>query len=374
TEFRIIREGKIRWIKAHGTVLRDQELNPTRMVGLNYDITEEKNKAIEQQEAHLKTEGILRSITDGFISMDEEFRINYWNAAAEKILGMERTKVLGKTIQSVFKEFEGSKTHKEFHLAQTKQELREFEAYYPNIGSWAMVSVYPKASGITVYFKDITKERKKIKELQQLKNLQNHVINSTQDLIWAIDCDYNLELFNNGYSQFCEQVLNFKPILKLKVPSLNSKLNWPDGYQEKMLSAYKLALSGCAHQIKIKVITGENERILSIHFYPIHSQKNTKAAILGVACFGEDVTVMENWQQAIEKQNNQLRDIAWTQSHLVRAPLAKIMGLVQLLQVELKDYNDVKQHLDFLDKSCSELDETIRSITQYTHPIKHPSK
>jgi PAS domain S-box-containing protein len=43
TEFRIIRpDGEIRYIKAFGKVLRDDEGRPLRMIGINYDITDRK--------------------------------------------------------------------------------------------------------------------------------------------------------------------------------------------------------------------------------------------------------------------------------------------------------------------------------------------
>ena len=42
-EFRIVRpDGAIRWIAGKGTLLRDGQGNPLRMVGVNYDITERK--------------------------------------------------------------------------------------------------------------------------------------------------------------------------------------------------------------------------------------------------------------------------------------------------------------------------------------------
>jgi PAS domain S-box-containing protein len=42
TEFRIIRpDGEVRWIKANAKVIRDENGNPSRMIGTNYDITDE---------------------------------------------------------------------------------------------------------------------------------------------------------------------------------------------------------------------------------------------------------------------------------------------------------------------------------------------
>jgi light-regulated signal transduction histidine kinase (bacteriophytochrome) len=50
-----------------------------------------------------------------------------------------------------------------------------------------------------------------------------------------------------------------------------------------------------------------------------------------------DITERVNHIRAIEEQNRILKDIAWMQSHMVRAPLSRMMMLLTLL--ENKDKN-----------------------------------
>lgn len=79
-----------------------------------------------------------------------------------------------------------------------------------------------------------------------------------------------------------------------------------------------------------------------------------------------DITERLNYIQAIERQNQKLLEISWIQSHIVRAPLARIMGLVQVIK-ELKDDDTEKEMtLDFLLSSANELDEVIKKITDKT--------
>jgi K+-sensing histidine kinase KdpD len=55
-------------------------------------------------------------------------------------------------------------------------------------------------------------------------------------------------------------------------------------------------------------------------------------------------------------------------SHLVRAPLARIMGLVRLIPLEEKNLST--EHRDLLEKidlSTQELDEVIGNISAHTH-------
>ena len=85
-----------------------------------------------------------------------------------------------------------------------------------------------------------------------------------------------------------------------------------------------------------------------------------------------DVTDRRIHLQSIEEQNKRLREIAWTQSHLVRAPLARIMGLVSLLKEdELGEELSKKDIIDNIASSADELDTIIRNIVQKTELIKN---
>lgn len=49
--------------------------------------------------------------------------------------------------------------------------------------------------------------------------------------------------------------------------------------------------------------------------------------VIGAAAYSQDITDTPSKIQTIENQNNPLREIAWIRSHVVRAPLARLMGL-----------------------------------------------
>lgn len=87
-----------------------------------------------------------------------------------------------------------------------------------------------------------------------------------------------------------------------------------------------------------------------------------KRAIVALAI---DITERLNYIKAIELQNKKLREISFVQSHIVRAPLARIMGLVQLLR-ESNDPSQKDQILNFLTISADELDSVIKEITTIT--------
>lgn len=73
-----------------------------------------------------------------------------------------------------------------------------------------------------------------------------------------------------------------------------------------------------------------------------------------------DVSERINYIKEIERQNQDLREIAWIQSHLVRAPLANIMSLTEFLIKYPGE--DTKETLTFLNDSSQKLNMAIKSI------------
>lgn len=74
-----------------------------------------------------------------------------------------------------------------------------------------------------------------------------------------------------------------------------------------------------------------------------------------------------NYVQAIEEQNKQLRDIAWIQSHVVRAPLARIVGIIDLFKNHKNSNEDKELLFDYLLESAHQLDDIIKDITVKAH-------
>jgi PAS domain S-box-containing protein len=83
----------------------------------------------------------------------------------------------------------------------------------------------------------------------------------------------------------------------------------------------------------------------------------------------QDITDRVNHVKAIEEQNQRLQEIAWTQSHVVRAPVARILGLSELMKGNDNDHSMIAEFLPFLIESTQELDQVIREIVKKTEMI-----
>ncbi len=166
TRFRIIHpDGTLKHIRAHAQSIKDQKDEVVRMVGINYDITEEVEGRIAAEKASLEKNSILERINDGFFSVDRNWIVNYWNSAAESILGMPKEDIINRNLWDVYEDAVSLKFYQEYHQAMNNQEPRYFEEFYPGRKIWASVSAYPDENGLSVFFKDITDNKKHQQEI-----------------------------------------------------------------------------------------------------------------------------------------------------------------------------------------------------------------
>lgn len=80
----------------------------------------------------------------------------------------------------------------------------------------------------------------------------------------------------------------------------------------------------------------------------------------------QDVTEQRLYIQKIQTQNQRLKDIAWIQSHKVRAPVASILGLVQLFNKEQPDDPINLEILQGVAEAAGTLDGVIKEINAKT--------
>jgi light-regulated signal transduction histidine kinase (bacteriophytochrome) len=112
------------------------------------------------------------------------------------------------------------------------------------------------------------------------------------------------------------------------------------------------------------------DRFEEVSFNPIRDINNL---VNGISCFSRDITAEYLHLQTIERQNEQLREIAWIQSHEVRSPLANIMGLIPLFNHQ-NTADPVNAHLlNMIAEASATLDNIIRKINDKAQYIDKES-
>jgi PAS domain S-box-containing protein len=85
----------------------------------------------------------------------------------------------------------------------------------------------------------------------------------------------------------------------------------------------------------------------------------------------KDVTERLTHLNIIQEQNRRLKDIAFEQSHVVRAPLSRMMGLIDLIKTtQISPKEELIQLLEYIERSAHEIDYIIREIVRKTENLK----
>jgi PAS domain S-box-containing protein len=179
---------------------------------------------------------------------------------------------------------------------------------------------------------------------------KNNILESIGDAFFAVDKNWTVTYWNKVASE------------KLSMPKENilGKNLW-DVFKD----AISLQFYHCYHKAVL-----ENRPVHFEEYYEpngIWVEVSAYPSPSGLSVYFRDITSSRMQVQAIAEQNKKLRDIAWFQSHKVRAPLARIMGLIDLVKSDHQTKLD--DVVGYICESAQELDTMIREIVLKTAEI-----
>jgi PAS domain S-box-containing protein len=155
------KDGSEFWVELNIVPISNKAGQVSHWVALQREITERKQAEAALIESKQQISKILESITDGFFTLDHQWRFTYFNQKAEQILQRTRTEILGQSLWEAIPEVVGSTFDHEYHRAVAQQITLRFEAFYSPLEKWFEVHAYPSCEGLSVVFNDITKRKQR---------------------------------------------------------------------------------------------------------------------------------------------------------------------------------------------------------------------
>ncbi|MFC4549107.1 MULTISPECIES: PAS domain-containing protein [Halorussus] len=120
-------------------------------------------------EADRQVRRTFERITDGFFSLDDDWRFRYVNERAEQLLDRTEAELLGERVWEAFPKAVGTPFQTEYECAMETQEATTFEEYYAPLDTWFEVRAYPAEDGLSAYFRDVTERRRMGAELRETR-------------------------------------------------------------------------------------------------------------------------------------------------------------------------------------------------------------
>ncbi|SDW28186.1 PAS domain-containing protein [Flavobacterium degerlachei] len=163
------KSNEFRWQNSIGTAIFDDSGNPIKMIGAIRDIN--KNKVADQQlnEERNFLKDILESMSEAFVSLDDNWCYTSVNSKAGEILGKNPAELIGKNIWEEFPEIVGQPFQLSYEKVMNDKVSIQMEQYYEPFDRWIENSIFPTKDGISIFFSDITSRKKTELELVKTK-------------------------------------------------------------------------------------------------------------------------------------------------------------------------------------------------------------
>jgi PAS domain S-box-containing protein len=281
---------------------------------------------------------ILDSITEGFFTLDRQWRFDYVNREAHRILEREPGTLTGQVLWEVYPGLEGTEFETCYRRTMTERRKSSFTAFYPGHQRWYEVTCFPAIEGISVYFRNVTEERQVQAERERLaldsarqRRMYETALNSTPDLIYVFDLQHRIIYAN-------EALLRMWGVTEAyaygrKLPELGYE-PWHVAMHDREIEQVVATRAPIRGEVPFSGTNGR--RVYDYIFAPVLGPDGAVVAVAGTT---RDVTERQAAEQAMREQAERLvesdrakDEFLATLSHELRNPLAPLRNSFELLR------------------------------------------
>ncbi|GAA4339255.1 PAS domain S-box protein [Flaviaesturariibacter amylovorans] len=187
-----------------GHIVRDGSGAALRMVGKLNDITEKRRAELERRSygeqlrnQHASMVAVLEQMNDGFITTDLEGRILYWNKEAERMTGIPRSAALGQLFPELYSGFEESEYAGIFRRLAADPTPVHRIIFSPFTRRWMELHAYVAVQKISVFFRDISEQKRSEEELRMLSLIARQTTNAVS----LLDTAFRVTWINGAYTK-----------------------------------------------------------------------------------------------------------------------------------------------------------------------------
>lgn len=342
-------------------------------VSLVHNVTAQLNAERDLLHSEQRFKALVQDGSDLVMIMDFDGKIAYSSPSSKTVIGVDTEILLQNNFFFLIHPEDVNDVKKcilqlhnkkrvlisSYRIKTAKNNWRWIETIVTNL------SKDPAIKGIVANSRDITEYVKQERKLMESLKRYDIVAKATSDTI----TDYDVEKDFMKYNEGIQNMFGYCP------NAVNKEGNWwtdkihPED-RERVIKRTNEVYSNNENQLQIEYrfrCANGNYKYVLDRSYLLKDENGKPLRMIGSI---QDQTEIQKYIETIENHNARLKEIAWTQSHVVRAPLARIMGLIDLLQ----NHGEIEDHRTLLDNilsSARELDAIIRKISS---KAEHPTE
>jgi PAS domain S-box-containing protein len=328
------------------------------------DVHKEQKKLEEasQKTSEMITD-ILQGISEGFMVLDENLVVMYFNRAAGELLGRTGEEVIGRNLFEAFPEAKGSIFEEKYAWVAKEKKPVSFETYFgvEPYKNWYDVRVYPRKDGIAVYFQVITERKEAEAALRDSEEKYRMLFENAADLVAVVDPKGNFIDMNkqfeeeSGYSRdemLGKNVFTCGIVSKASVPKLMTDL-------AKVMMGQEVSI------IEVDGVTKDGTSIP----YELKSMPLKKEGkIVAVQATLRNLTYRKKIETA--QRLAQVGEMMADMAHEIKNPLQVISGRTQIALMEGAGKESIKEGLEIVLEQCNRANDLIQRFLYFSKPAK----
>lgn len=346
------------------------------------NIDERKKAEKRLQKAYEEKNRILESIGDAFFALDKDWKVTYWNRKAEEIIGIRREDLIGYNLWEKFPEAKNMEFFKQYQRSFEEQVPVSFQEYFPPFDQWFEANGYPTSEGISVFFRDITIQKKAEKRILEANERFEMVTQVTTDAIWDWDIENKVFARGEGF----EKLFGYPVEKKMREEEF-----WKDSFHPEDLPRIQESLEKCLAdptanfwELEYRILhrDGAFKNVIDKGLI-IRNKKGLPIRMVGaITDISERIKyeqelkelnlILKEHIKELQMTNEQLEQFAFIASHDLQEPLRMISSFLNQLERKYGDQLDDKarQYIHFATDGAKRMKQTILDLLDYSRAGK----
>jgi PAS domain S-box-containing protein len=360
------------WLYCEITVkaIRNKEKRLTGFVATTRNITEWKKDQKALFESEQRYRMLADNISDMLILYNIDYSRSYVSPSSINVTGYTPEEIIAMVPFAIIhpddiNTLENNITYNVYNGFENF--TAEFRILHKR-GEWrycsSLFTVIRDVNGLPVNVlstvKDITAEKKARIALKENEEKYRSLVEASNDIILIMD-ENGRYLFGNEIA--CKKInTTFEELTAGTIYTFFDK-ETGDRYVNKVK---QVLTTGQNITFEGPIVAAGQKLWLRNTLQPIYdSVANVYAVMLCLV----DITDMKNYAEKLLAQNKELKKIAQLQSHIVRAPLANMEGLISLLD-ESNFTAENREYITLLKESALQLDTIVKEIVERAITVK----
>jgi PAS domain S-box-containing protein len=371
SQYRIIhKDGSIRWVEKKIVPRLDEAGNLIRVDGITRDITSRKLNEEANRERDIRYKQIVESAQEGIWTIDADNKTNFVNKKMADLLGYTPGEMMGKGLYDFMdaeqKEYAMACMERRRNGAKENLDVRytkkNGEEFWANISANPVFNEMGQYRGALAMVTDITERRMNEEAMKKSEANLRTIFENTDTAYILIDPQLKIASFNLLAQKYSEEHNDKTLEINKEIKHYFSEQRWP-------VIAGMLERVAAGEMVDYQLYFTKSDGTSQWNDVRWLNVKNSEGKNWGFILANKDITEAKNATLVQERitadliqHNNDLEQFTYIISHNLRAPVANIIGLTDMLKDEDTDHELMNEVVERVSLSIKNIDTVIQDL------------